>query len=393
MTHFGSTISGAVLVPNVSRPWQTVADGALHFWDASAGGDQQHQSLTEEVDSACVKLAAFDLDGTLIVTKSGKRFAQNASDWDLFHPTHVQATLQRLVREGFTLVIVSNQNGVAKGKTSAAEVRAKMQAVVTRLNVPIFVLFATQDDEYRKPRVGAWRWLMRELHLKEDAANSFYCGDAAGRPKITGRNKDFAATDYKFALNLKLSFHTPEELFLQNTQWIHTRPEMWHMDFDPRALSTEDSPDARSRRLDPPATEYVRAGVTELVVLTGPPASGKSHVAKYFIGYVVLCQDDLKTVAKCVAACTEALQAGKSVVVDSTNREPRGRKEWLTLASKFGVPARCFFMDVAKPLAMHLNTFRKLTSTKEIPDIAIHIFYKNYVAPTVSSLRLRTSEL
>lgn len=32
------------------------------------------------------KILAFDLDGTLIVTKSKKRFAQNRNDWLLFDP-------------------------------------------------------------------------------------------------------------------------------------------------------------------------------------------------------------------------------------------------------------------------------------------------------------------
>lgn len=47
------------------------------------------------------------------------------------------------------------------------------------------------------------------------------------------------------------------------------------------------------------------------------------------------------------------------------------------------LPIRCFEMDVAKPLSMHLNTFRSLTEQKKIPDVAIHGFYKNLVPPTV----------
>ena len=43
---------------------------------------------------------------------------------------------------------------------------------------------------------------------------SFYCGDAAGRPKTATRPKDFSDSDIKFALNVGLTFKTPEELFL-----------------------------------------------------------------------------------------------------------------------------------------------------------------------------------
>ena len=43
--------------------------------------------------------------------------------------------------------------------------------------------------------------------------NSFYCGDAAGRKRVNGK-KDFACSDRLFAINLNLTFHTPEECFL-----------------------------------------------------------------------------------------------------------------------------------------------------------------------------------
>ena len=59
-------------------------------------------------------------DDTLVTTKSGKTFAAHAGDWIYWHPSAVVAKLQELVRDGYQLVIVSNQKGISserdKGK-------------------------------------------------------------------------------------------------------------------------------------------------------------------------------------------------------------------------------------------------------------------------------------
>ena len=47
-----------------------------------------------------------------------------------------------------------------------------------------------------------------------DKDKSFYCGDAAGRPKTTFKKADFSADDMVFARNVGLEFHTPESCFL-----------------------------------------------------------------------------------------------------------------------------------------------------------------------------------
>ena len=86
--------------------------------------------------------------------------------------------------------------------------------------------------------------------------------------------------------------------------------------------------------LNPPSAQAVKEE-QEMVVLVGPPASGKSFFAKtYLSSYVVVSQDELQTAAKCKKKCVEAITQKKSVVIDSTNRDPRARKEWIAIAKE-----------------------------------------------------------
>lgn len=51
--------------------------------------------------------------------------------------------------------------------------------------------------------------------LTVDKQESFYVGDAAGRPEISKkRKKDHSCADRLFALNIDIQFFTPEEHFL-----------------------------------------------------------------------------------------------------------------------------------------------------------------------------------
>jgi bifunctional polynucleotide phosphatase/kinase len=48
--------------------------------------------------------------------------------------------------------------------------------------------------------------------VKVNMLQSFYCGDAAGRPKTATKARDFSDGDLKFAFNSKLPFYLPEDI-------------------------------------------------------------------------------------------------------------------------------------------------------------------------------------
>lgn len=109
------------------RPWKEVGQGSLLILDARSKEQQEQVAAAADASATTkVKIAGFDMDGTWIETKSGKRFATDVHDWKWFHPTLVRAKLQELVRAGFEIVLFSNQNGIAKGNVTAEEIQVGM---------------------------------------------------------------------------------------------------------------------------------------------------------------------------------------------------------------------------------------------------------------------------
>lgn len=61
-----------------------------------------------------LQIAGYDLDGTIITTKSEKRFPQDVDDWKLF--PYVASKLTNLQQDGYKIVFFTNQNGISLGK-------------------------------------------------------------------------------------------------------------------------------------------------------------------------------------------------------------------------------------------------------------------------------------
>lgn len=78
-------------------------------------------------------LYIFDVDGTLTTTQSGETFRKTADDWH-FLPGRIEKC-RELVKDGATLVLASNQGGVAFpwSKFSEAEIRAELEATAAQI--------------------------------------------------------------------------------------------------------------------------------------------------------------------------------------------------------------------------------------------------------------------
>ncbi|GAA5904485.1 hypothetical protein JCM6882_008921 [Rhodosporidiobolus microsporus] len=214
------------------------------------------------------KVAAFDLDGTVIRPLDGRSFPQNAADWEWCGPT-VTRKLRDTYKAGYSILLISNQ--ASPVPKLATDFRRKLPVVCRKLNVPLHAFAAWEFDEHRKSATGMWDEYVRVNEAKGveiDYPQSFYVGDAAGRPI------DHADTDRKFAFNTSLPFLTPEQFFdgaeadgnwamwgWNPLEWDHTAP-------DPPPLVSTSSPT--------PAAALGDYDGPEVVLLVGAPAVGKT---------------------------------------------------------------------------------------------------------------------
>ena len=130
------------------------------------------------------KLIVFDLDGTLVTTKSGATFRKGAYDWKWL-PGRVEK-LQELSVQGIWLAIATNQGGVAFGymKQDAIEQEIKRtcrEGHITdyrvcynhpQASIPEYC----KEDENRKPGPGMILGLVKQF---QDVTldDTLYVGD------------------------------------------------------------------------------------------------------------------------------------------------------------------------------------------------------------------------
>ena len=86
------------------------------------------------------KIAGFDMDGTLITTKTGKVFEVDKNDWRLLYDQMTSKVMQKLHDEdSFKIVVMTNQAGIASGKVKVNDFKEKVEAIAKALKVPLQV--------------------------------------------------------------------------------------------------------------------------------------------------------------------------------------------------------------------------------------------------------------
>jgi bifunctional polynucleotide phosphatase/kinase len=354
------------------------------------------ESSDLQATTAPRKVAAFDLDDTLISPCAGSKY-RSATSWKWWD-TSVLGQLRELHKQGYLVVIISNQGAISlkdntkilqKDTIGLLNFKNQIATIMQQLDIPISVYAATAPDKYRKPRIGMWQEMLEDYDLEKEGnlnlADSFYVGDAAGRAKTEKRPKDFACSDRDLASNIGIAFKTPEEYFLRQPEQPFCR------DFDPQLYLTSLSNSSLQADVGP----FLKRNKQELVITCGSPAAGKST---FFwetlqpLGYERINQDTLKSRDRCIKVARDHLNAGLSVAVDNTNADIETRAHWVKVAQDFKIPIRCIRFTASPRLCEHNDTVRALSSSKEtnpegrtiLPGIAFRSFAQRFMEPSLS---------
>lgn len=303
-------------------------------------------SFGDAAPSREARLALFDLDGTLITSKSGRRWASDGDDWIFQGP--VPAVFQRYATEGWTVAIITNQSkwNCKGGKDSQTKVSTVLDALFAVNGWAPWCLVATGSTSealYRKPARGLFNVLVREMGVTR-LEEAFYCGDAAGDDAARPEYR-WTASDRDFATATGARFVTPDAIF---------------------GLSAA-----------------APAAMQEIAVLVGNMGSGKSTTARALeaAGYVHCEQDKLKTPAAMKRAVRAALAEGKSVVVDATHATAETRSPYLGIGLELKVPVRILWHIRD---GRHYNALRYAEG--RVPEVAYAMYSKRFMDPRLDGV-------
>jgi bifunctional polynucleotide phosphatase/kinase len=333
------------------------------------------------------RVAAFDLDSTIIKTKSGNTFPKDKDDW-IFWNDNVKNVMYECYNSCYKIVIFTNQRYLLnskKGESNQTDFYNKIKNIQKELNIDFDIFISTADDHYRKPMTGMWTLFLELSKIKVDHKNSFYCGDAAGRDKnwIKGGKKDFSDADMNFAYNIGLKFEIPENIFKKSGEKTieYQSKSVYNngLDLDKlRKIKT-------TIKIDPHPTQ-------ELVIIIGRQGSGKSEISKeilsksQFNNYEYISRDVCKTQTACLKKMKIAIKDGKSIWIDNTHPDRKSRADYIKLAKEHNMIVTVYMMDVPELLSKHLNHMRVMKSNgkiEKIPEVAYRVYNKRYQAPNL----------
>lgn len=306
------------------------------------------KGVTPQIQTPTTKIVFFDVDGTLIVSRSSRRWAADAEDWMFAFP-NVPEVLQRHAQEGWTVALITNQSTASKDPAAIHKIESVLVALEAVNGWSPTALIATslatkkhQTDPYRKPARGLYDVFLAHLGISEtDVTDLRMCGDAVGSedPHLPYR---WSNSDRVFAVNIDAQFIRPVDMF-----GVPVLPQ----------------PSPRPAK--------------EIVLLVGNPGSGKSTTGRRFkdAGYVHIEQDMLgsKTHTLKFAKACLSQDVGR-LVIDATHGSAENRAPYEELARTYGIPLRVLW---------HIHDGRAFNALRDkpVPEVAYAVYSKHFAAP------------
>ena len=277
-------------------------------------------------------MAIFDYDWTLVKPKSNGTFAKNENDW-VWLTEKVPIIIKELYDKGYSINIISNQR-----KNTITKIK-EINNALSSLNIPIIYVIG-MDKIIAKPNKSIFDLLLN--NKKWDKNKSFYVGDALGR------KEDWSDVDKKFAENIGIKYYSPDEIFATTN------------------IKGKNIKENKNQ---------------EIIVMVGYPGSGKTTISNQFNKdrYVVISGDEYKTSKKMIKESEKHILNGKSIIYDATNATKDKRSEYIAVAKKYNIEARCINVKTDIVESMFRNNKRE----KVIPKITYYIFRKKYQEPTI----------
>ncbi|ABY65824.1 nicotinamide riboside kinase 1 [Orgyia leucostigma nucleopolyhedrovirus] len=146
------------------------------------------------------KIAAFDLSGVIVVTKSGETFSQNSFDWKIKHENLIDRFTE-LLDDDYTIIIMTDE--ASAYKTVNASFKRKIETVCRRIGLPVLAAVSC-SFKCRKPNSGLFE-RVRSMQPLIDLNQSFYCG---------GDDDDKSSRGVQFAANCGIKFYNDVSFFL-----------------------------------------------------------------------------------------------------------------------------------------------------------------------------------
>jgi bifunctional polynucleotide phosphatase/kinase len=319
------------------------------------------------------KIAAFDLDQTLIKTKSNKKFPLNSDDWIWEYP-NVKTVLNEFHLQKYSLIIITNQAGIKSSELKMEEFKTKIQNIEsdikkTHENLSFRIFCAVHKDIHRKP----YPTFLDNFAI--DRTTSFYCGDGAGR------KNDHTSADIKFAYNVGIQFRTPENVFLNDTNSLGI------LEYSIDSLSEEIT------NSKPYVYKVNKDHKPELIIMVGLPASGKSSVREEIIKNVhtidVINLDTVKLKTTMMNMIEASVNHNNSLIVDNTNLDIETRSGLIKMVKDINNDyyVRIIHVDMPFERCLHNNFYRYYMNYKEvklIPSVVYKMMLKKFVEPKLS---------